>query len=137
MTSNGMTVYAWDDNRGVNPSQSDIYAQNVKSDGTLGPVGINVISSNVPGAYKLYQIYPIPFNPSTNIRFNIPESGIVTLIVFDLLGREAAVLINENMQPGEYNYQLSIDNYRLASGVYFYTLTAEKFSETKRMILLR
>jgi hypothetical protein len=62
-------------------------------------IGINPISAIIPGQYKLYQNYPNPFNPSTNIKFDVPENAKINLTVFDISGREAAVLVNEKLQP--------------------------------------
>jgi hypothetical protein len=137
MTSSGMTVYAWEDNRGLAPNQSDIYAQNVKPDGTLGPVGINTISSNVPEKFKLMQNYPNPFNPSTTIRFDISKAEYVTLKIYDVTGKKIAELINETLNPGEYNYNLQTAEFNLSTGVYLYTITAGNFTDTKRMLLLK
>jgi hypothetical protein len=106
-------------------------------------IGINQISTTIPENFHLSQNYPNPFNPTTNIRFQIPESGFVTLKVFDITGREVAMLVNEQMNAGEYNYQFSTDEYKLSSGVYFYRLTTNdkngkmNFSQTKKMVVVR
>ncbi len=92
----------------------------------------------VPIELVLYQNYPNPFNPSTKIRFSIPVgTGHVPSIlkVYDVLGREVATLVNENLQPG--SYEVTFDGTGLASGVYLYRLRAGKFMQTKRMLLLR
>ncbi|MBI5472834.1 MAG: T9SS type A sorting domain-containing protein, partial [Ignavibacteriae bacterium] len=92
----------------------------------------------IPTTYALEQNYPNPFNPKTNIEFQIPgdrKSGSVSLKVFDVLGREVATLVEEKKEPG--TYQVSFDASRLASGVYFYKLTAGSFSQTRKMILAR
>ena len=106
---------------------------------------ITVVSrdeSIVPQEYHLGQNFPNPFNPSTEIRFQISEvrgqkSEVirVTLKIYDLLGQEVAMLVNEEMNPG--NYQVTWDAAGLPSGVYFYRLIAGSFAETKRLILLR
>lgn len=85
--------------------------------------------------FTLSQNYPNPFNPSTNISFSIPNSGLVTLKVYDILGNEITTLINEELSAG--NYTKTFDATNLSSGVYFYKLNAGKFSETKKMILIR
>jgi hypothetical protein len=106
-------------------------------------ININSVSTSIPSTFSLSQNYPNPFNPTTNIRFQIPESGFVTLKVFDITGREVAMLVNEQMNAGEYNYQFSTDEYKLSSGVYFYRLTANdkngkmNFSQTKKMVVVR
>jgi Secretion system C-terminal sorting domain len=86
-----------------------------------------------PGEFFLSQNYPNPFNPSTNIKFGFQEAGFVTLKIYDVLGNEIAVLVNEYKQAG--NYEVNFNGVQLASGTYLYTLTAGKFSETRKMIL--
>ncbi|MGE5805353.1 MAG: T9SS type A sorting domain-containing protein [Ignavibacteria bacterium] len=92
--------------------------------------------------FELYQNYPNPFNPVTNFGFRIPalpagrsDFGFVTLKVYDVIGNEVAVLVNEEKEPGEYKIQFNAAN--LSSGVYFYKLTAGEYSQTKKMILMR
>jgi hypothetical protein len=87
----------------------------------------------MPSTYLLQQNYPNPFNPSTTISFSIPTSEFVTLKVYDVLGREIATLVNENLSAGSYSYNFDASN--LTSGVYFYKLQAGKYSETKKMLL--
>ena len=98
-------------------------------------LGINTISSNVPERFKLDQNYPNPFNPVTKIRFEIPESGNVKLIIFDITGKEVATLVNGKMEPGIFEADLNAS--KLNSGIYFYRLSTENFSETKKMILIK
>jgi hypothetical protein len=81
------------------------------------------------------QNYPNPFNPSTTIEFRIQSSQFVTLKVYDLLGREVAVLVDEQKAPG--NYEITFDASRLASGVYMYRLTAGQYVESRKMVLIR
>jgi len=105
------------------------------------PVGIKPISSLVPDKFNLYQNYPNPFNPSTKIKFSVPlnkggDRGLsVTLAIYDLLGREVAVLVNEQLVPGTYEVQWNASNN--TSGVYFYRLMAGSFIETKKMLLIK
>ena len=86
-------------------------------------------------SFNLGQNYPNPFNPTTNIQFRIANFGFVSLKVFDLLGREVATLLNEEMKPG--NYERALDAEVLPSGVYFYRLQARGFVETRKMLLIR
>lgn len=88
-----------------------------------------------PETFQLYQNFPNPFNPSTKIRFRIADYGWVTLKVFDVLGREVATLVNEEMSPGR--YERTFDARGLASGVYLYQLRAGSFTDIKNLILLR
>ncbi len=85
--------------------------------------------------FNLSQNYPNPFNPTTNIRFTIPEQGLVTLKVYNLLGKEVTTLLHEQKNAGSYNVDFNADN--LSSGVYFYTIKAGNFVQTKKMLLLK
>ena len=85
--------------------------------------------------YALGQNYPNPFNPSTIISYNLPEKSLVTLKVYDVLGREIVTLVNEEKPAGK--YRINFDSVGLKSGVYFYQLKAKNFSEKKKMILIR
>ncbi|MDQ3022710.1 MAG: SBBP repeat-containing protein [Bacteroidota bacterium] len=98
-------------------------------------VGVNPVSSEVPDNFSLSQNYPNPFNPSTKIKFQIKESGIVTLSVFDMLGKEVATIVNEKLKAG--SYEETFDGTGLTSGVYFYKLQTDGFIETKRMTLVK
>ncbi|MFA6980345.1 MAG: T9SS type A sorting domain-containing protein [Ignavibacteriaceae bacterium] len=92
-------------------------------------------TNRLPSAYTLQQNYPNPFNPTTNIEFQIPQSGFVTLKVFDVLGREITTLVNEEQKAGSYSVQFNAA--KLASGMYFYKLQAGNNIETKRMLLMK
>jgi hypothetical protein len=108
-----------------------------------GLIGLSPISNEVPNTFSLAQNYPNPFNPVTKIKFQIPLSrgvsegrGVpVKLVVYDILGKEVAVLVNENLNPGTYEVEWNAGKY--ASGIYFYSLITEGFSETKKMILVK
>ncbi len=89
----------------------------------------------MPSETKLFDNYPNPFNPSTTIKFDLSESGFVSLKVFDILGREAATLINENLEAG--GYEKVFDASKLASGGYYYRLNTGSFLETKRFLLTK
>ncbi len=97
--------------------------------------GVTPVSGNIPEIYELKQNYPNPFNPSTTIRFNIPKSGFVNLKVYDVLGNEAAVLVNKNLNPN--SYEVIWDAGRFASGVYFYKLVSGDYTSVKKMILVK
>ncbi len=92
---------------------------------------------SLPTNFHLFQNYPNPFNPETTIQFHLSELGFVTLKVYDVLGREVAVLVNEFRQPGIHNSTFNINNYSLPSGIYFYRLTAGDYSSTQKMVLLK
>ncbi len=89
----------------------------------------------VPVSYSLGQNYPNPFNPSTEIRFQITDYRLVTLKMYDLLGREVATLVHEELKEG--SYQTTFDASGLSSGTYFYRINAGNFVETRKMILVR
>ncbi|RPH38026.1 T9SS C-terminal target domain-containing protein, partial [bacterium] len=91
--------------------------------------------SQLPTSFSLAQNYPNPFNPKTGIRFQVPGVSDVKLVVYDILGREVAALVNEKKPAG--TYEMSVDATGLASGVYFYRLTAGSFVQTKRMTLVK
>jgi photosystem II stability/assembly factor-like uncharacterized protein len=110
-----------------------------------GPTGVGEgIEPTAPQAFQLFQNYPNPFNPTTKIKFQIPSTklgfgisdlGLVSLKVYDVLGREVRTLVNENLQPGTYEVQW--DASHQASGLYFYQLKADGFVATKRMVLVK
>jgi hypothetical protein len=88
-----------------------------------------------PTSFVLEQNFPNPFNPTTNIVFTVAKTSSISLSVFDLLGREVAQLVKEELTPGK--YRAAFDGTALPSGVYLYRLQADQFSATKRLILLR
>ncbi|OGU49534.1 MAG: hypothetical protein A2080_12260 [Ignavibacteria bacterium GWC2_36_12] len=113
------------------------------------PTDVESITENSPEEFKLLQNYPNPFNPTTNIGFriaNLPDGksgfGLVTLKVFDVLGREVATLVNEEKLAGEYEVEFDGSNLPdgkagLSSGIYFYMLRTGNYSSVKKMILLK
>lgn len=98
-------------------------------------VGINEISAEIPEKFCLYDNFPNPFNPVTNIRFDLPAAGVLELTVFDILGKEIFRLVRHIMNPGTFGVQFEGTN--SASGLYLYKLKFGNFSETKRMVLLK
>ncbi len=96
---------------------------------------INFLSSPLPDRYSLSQNYPNPFNPSTKINFDIVRAGFVSVKVYNSLGQQVADLVNQDMTPG--SYQADFDASALTSGIYFYTITAGDFVETKKMVLMK
>ena len=93
--------------------------------------------TNQPKNYYLGQNYPNPFNPSTRIGYSIPVGSNVRLSVFDILGREIAVLVNAYKSSGNYEVELSISGKSFPSGVYFYKLEAGNFTSVKKLVLLK
>lgn len=100
--------------------------------------GITSVSGNqnqTPQEFSLSQNYPNPFNPKSNIKYQISKLSEVKLVILDILGREVAVLINEQLSPGSYEVEWDGSDY--SSGVYFYKLITGYYSETRKMILLK
>ncbi len=105
--------------------------------------GVTAVTKNenqMPSEYKLHQNYPNPFNPVTKIKFDLPFVGArhvvpVQLMIYDFLGREIAILVNQQLNPG--TYEVEWDGTDYPSGLYFYKLKANKFTVTKKMILLK
>ena len=91
--------------------------------------------NSVAESYRLYQNYPNPFNSITNIKFQLIKEGNVIIKVFDIAGKEVAILVNEVLQPGTYEVRFNAGN--LPSGIYFFGMETEKFTETKKLILLK
>lgn len=93
------------------------------------------LSNELPNEFNLEQNYPNPFNPSTKIKFEIPKSSRVKLIIYDLLGREISKIVNEELKLGTYEIEWDASNF--ASGIYFYTIETNEYSETRKLILLK
>ncbi len=99
------------------------------------PIEVDFITVN---SYLLEQNYPNPFNPSTVIKYQIAERGNVQIKIFDILGNEIAVLVNEIKETGSYNVEFNTANYpNLASGTYFYSINAGNFTSVKKLMLLK
>lgn len=98
-------------------------------------IGVQNISTDIPISYALFQNYPNPFNPATKIKYDIKQSGYVRLIIFDALGRKVETLVDEYQHAGTYETNFNASHY--PSGVYFYKLTTNNFTETKRMLYLK
>ena len=114
----------------------------IATDGHLETVAINSgISLSIdgrsfaPSALHLDQNYPNPFNSTTVIGFDLPKSDDVSLIIYDLLGEEIAVLVNKEQKPG--NYSVQFDASEISSGIYYYKLLTNNYSQTKKMIVLK
>lgn len=111
-----------------NPRRWDSVMVNI----SITNVGENPIS---PDVFKLYDNFPNPFNPSTIIKYSLPEAAFTSIKIYDVVGNEVAVLVNENKSAG--TYQVAFNAERLSSGVYYYSIQSGSLSETKKMILLR
>ncbi len=113
--------------------------------GRVAVTGINIIAAttvtsvnevvDVPGEFSLDQNFPNPFNPSTVIRYDVPRTAHVSLVVYDMLGRAVAVLVNEEKAPGRYNIEWNAGSF--ASGVYFCRLSSPGVVQTRKLLLMK
>ena len=99
------------------------------------PSSVKKINENLPEKFSLLQNYPNPFNSMTNVKWQMLNAGYAKITVYDLMGRETAILVNEKLQAGTYEVKWDAGN--LPSGVYYYKLTAGEYSEVRKMILIR
>jgi photosystem II stability/assembly factor-like uncharacterized protein len=131
----GSTVELWSVDF---PSDSVGYAigSNVVLKTTNGGLTFTAeIQNQIPESFALYQNYPNPFNPKTIIKYQLPINNFVKLAVYDVTGKEVAMLVKEVLQPG--TYEVTFDGSRLASGFYFYKINAGKYTDTKKMMMLK
>lgn len=138
---NDRKIYAWDTPGLWDPAPKktwSTYKGNSRRDGRQLldiPVGISNTGSNIPDRFSLSQNYPNPFNPSTSIRFALAGNTFVRLSVYNVTGQQVGQLVNETMAPGE--YQVSWNASAFPSGLYFYKLETNTFTDVKRMILVK
>ncbi|MBI5216717.1 MAG: T9SS type A sorting domain-containing protein [Ignavibacteriae bacterium] len=136
-------VYLVEENEVSNTPTTVVYDEfRVRSRFSLD---VREVGGETPAEFRLEQNYPNPFNPSTNFRFRIANfsseggsasgGGLVTLKVFDVLGREVVNVVNKELPAG--NYSVTFDAGELTSGVYYYQLQAGSFIETKKFLLMR
>jgi len=102
---------------------------------TANPNAVEPIGTTVPGTYNLGQNFPNPFNPSTNIRFDLPKNANVRLAVYNIQGKLQEVLVNNQLSAGSYNADWNASAF--PSGVYFYVLTTNEFKSVKKMVLTK
>lgn len=91
--------------------------------------------SEIPTEYALFQNYPNPFNPITTIKYSVPQSSLISIIIFDVLGKNVATILNEYKPAG--SYSVEFDGNKLASGIYFYQMRAGNFIDTKKLLLIK
>jgi len=118
----------WHDYRDAN---AEIYYKR----NPTGNIGIQNISTETPSKYSLSQNYPNPFNSMCNVQFTMRNAGNAELVVYDVQGREVQTLVNESLKPG--TYEVKFDGSQLTSGVYFYKLITDGFTETRKMLLIK
>ncbi|MDQ3019457.1 MAG: T9SS type A sorting domain-containing protein [Bacteroidota bacterium] len=102
---------------------------------TILKVGINLITEQIPTEFNLFNNYPNPFNPATVIRYSLIENRFTNLTIYDMLGNEVAVLVNEKQSPG--HYSVDFNGADLSSGVYFYKIISGEFIQIKKMMLIK
>ncbi len=135
-TGSGANSYTSPDSTG-NDSAVNVVMTNpiVETARWSPPIGIIGLGTEIPKEYKLYQNFPNPFNPTTNINFDIIKTDNVKIIIYDLLGREVETLVNMSMTPGRYRVDFTGTAY--ASGLYFYKITAGDFVDIKKMLIIK
>jgi hypothetical protein len=145
-TDNGSSWFQKNQGYGSSPSIfALLVANNYVFSGTAGLsiwrrplseiIGIQNISTETPSSYSLSQNYPNPFNPMCNVQFSMYKAGNVKLVVYDVQGREVQTLVNEKLSAG--TYEVKFDGSMLNSGVYFYKLSTDGFTETKKMLMIK
>jgi len=96
---------------------------------------VTIISNEIPVKNSIAQNYPNPFNPATYIKLDLIEKSFVKIIIYDIRGNEIAIIANQKLSAGRYSVEWNASNF--PSGVYFYRVSSDNFSETKKMILLK
>ena len=102
---------------------------------TVGLTGIEPVSNEIPSVFRLYENYPNPFNPVTKIKFDIAKNTIAKLYIYDILGRIVDAPVNGELNAGR--YEISFDASKLSSGVYFYKLVTNDFTDTRKMLMIK
>ncbi len=119
--------------RGINQGGTGVYSQTWAF--TTSLVNITYADPKIPSVFKLYDNYPNPFNPVTKIRFDVPRSDNVKIVVYDMLGRNVVTLVNQQLLPGTYETEWNAENH--SSGIYFCKMLNSNFSKTVTLILLK
>lgn len=118
---------------GKGPNGTPVHQRSISL--TVTPVGLSSNETEVPKDFYLYQNFPNPFNPTTDIRFDIAKAGLVKLSVYDITGKKVADLVNENLNAGKHTVDFNASN--LASGVYFYRIETPDFTSIRKMMLIK
>jgi hypothetical protein len=132
--SNSPKQYSYADSNPIGGSKFHYRLKQIDNDGQFEYSNILEIELK-PVQYALYQNYPNPFNPSTKIKYSVAKLGLVTIGIYNSIGEQVVLLMNENKSPG--NFEVEFDGTNLPSGVYFYKLETDKFIDVKKMILLK
>jgi hypothetical protein len=129
-----MSSYSFNDNN-LSPGSYIYRLKQMDFDGKVNYSKSVITNVTVPAVFSLEQNYPNPFNPGTTIKYSIPQDGIVSLVIFNILGEKVLTLVNQNMKTGKHEVKFDASNY--ASGIYFYKLDAGQCTQIKKMILLK
>jgi len=133
-----LRIYPYSPTGSVTTTISLAIHNNVNICGTTSPVTSvenESVISEIPVSFQLKQNFPNPFNPTTVIQYEIPKMTYVKISVYDILGSEVQVLVNEEKAPGQYNVVFDAKN--LSSGIYFYSIKTNEFNQMKKLILLK
>jgi len=133
-TSTEINSYVYVDNN-VSAGKYSYRLKQIDFDGTVSYSSVIEVVVGVPVEYELAQNFPNPFNPTTNIRFSLPEQANVNLTVYNVLGQEVATVVNETLEAGIHNFNFNAAN--LNSGVYYYRIKTDNFVEVKKMMLVK
>jgi hypothetical protein len=135
-SSTEINYYSFTDNPQLNGVNQLYYRlKQVDFSGTFSYSDVVNVNYDVPAEFVLSQNFPNPFNPSTRINYFVPNESFVSIKVYDFLGREVTTLVNETKSTG--SYEFSFDASNLPSGTYFYVMTADNYSSTRKMVLLK
>lgn len=99
------------------------------------PLGVEINSNQFPKEFILYEAYPNPFNPTTKIKYGIPRGSHIVIRIYDIIGKEISTLVNQELEAGY--YEINFNGTNLSSGIYFYKIQADDYTQTKKMILLK
>jgi len=143
--SNSPKSYFYEDSTNLQPAIYFYRLKQIDNDGLFkysDSIEISTITKvekneQSPIGYSLGQNYPNPFNPTTVINWQLAAESFVTLKLYDVLGNELAILVNETQSSGLHIYRLRIGNFDLSNGIYFYQLCANNFTQTKKMIVIK
>ena len=119
----------------VENDEEHLFLADYKTGQEVQVTGVNKRNTKLPGNYSLEQNYPNPFNPSTVIRYSLPNNEFVTLKVYNILGKEITTLVNQKQSSG--TYEVNFDASNLTSGIYFYQISTNNFSQVRKMMLLK
>jgi len=134
--STEINYYSFNDNPHLSGVNQIYYRlKQVDFDGTFSYSDVVSVSYDVPAEFVLNQNYPNPFNPSTTISYFVPKESFVSIKIYDFLGREVTTLVSEMKSTGSYDLRFDASN--IPSGTYFYTMTADGYASTKKMVLIK